>query len=325
MMELRRQVACRLSGKRGIGRASSFAALAVAFAAGGEPALGVPLVVERSDRRRRWRSRQGCGRRHCRVVFRHTPPLGRAKLLGNVGHLSVRAPAVGVGLELPLEIPCIEPRQSGREGAVSLSIQPVAGEAGIGRACLCSAERDHFPGYRKTIGRCRRARNAAGQGRGSEADGQGDADHSAWGTSMAPRRFRLMGRFGRYLGDRLHQALRFLFLLPLLATGCKPPPEERVEMALASPARGKVAIERVGCASCHTIPGIAWPEGKAGPILMGLDRRGLIAGRLPNRPEILAAFVRNAPALVPETTMPAMPLTRRESLDVAAYLYGLEG
>ena len=95
-------------------------------------------------------------------------------------------------------------------------------------------------------------------------------------------------------------------------------------MALASPERGKAAIERVGCASCHSIAGIDWPKGKAGPPLRAMNGRSLIAGELPNRPEILAAFVRDAPALVPGASMPAMPLTRREALDVAAYLYGLE-
>ena len=37
-----------------------------------------------------------------------------------------------------------------------------------------------------------------------------------------------------------------------------------------------------------------------------------------------AAFVRDAPRLVPGTTMPALPLSERESHDVAAYLYTLE-
>ena len=121
----------------------------------------------------------------------------------------------------------------------------------------------------------------------------------------------------------MRQAMPILFLLPLIAA-CKTPPGETTEMALASPERGKAAIERVGCASCHDIAGIDWPKGKAGPPLRAMGRRGMIAGELPNRPEVLAAFVRNAPALVPETSMPAMPLTSREALDVAAYLYGLD-
>lgn len=116
-------------------------------------------------------------------------------------------------------------------------------------------------------------------------------------------------------------AIRILLPLALAAAGCQPAPEAQTETPLASAARGKLAIERVGCASCHTIKGIGWPEGKTAPALAGLDRRALIAGQLPNRPDVLAAFVRNAPAMVPGTAMPAMPLSERDSLDVAAYLY----
>ena len=93
-------------------------------------------------------------------------------------------------------------------------------------------------------------------------------------------------------------------------------------MPQASAARGKAAIERVGCAACHRIPGVRWPQGTSGPSLDGFAEQGLIAGRLPNRPEVLAAFVRNAPGVLPGSTMPAMPLTEREARDVAAYLYG---
>lgn len=92
-------------------------------------------------------------------------------------------------------------------------------------------------------------------------------------------------------------------------------------MPVADAGRGKQAIERVGCGSCHTIPGIRWPEGKVAPALDSMAERALIAGRVPNRPELLARFVRDAPALVPGTTMPAMPLSEEESRDVAKYLY----
>ena len=92
-------------------------------------------------------------------------------------------------------------------------------------------------------------------------------------------------------------------------------------MPEANAARGKAAMERAGCGACHTIPGIRWPEGKVGPSLEGFAERGLIAGQLPNRPDVLAAFLRDAPALVPGTTMPAMPLSEAESRDAAAYLY----
>ena len=116
-------------------------------------------------------------------------------------------------------------------------------------------------------------------------------------------------------------------MLPLLlvAGACKPPPEQRPSMPVANAERGKDAIERVGCAACHSISGIRWPQGSAAPPIAGLKTRALFAGRLPNRPDVLARFVRNAPELVPGTAMPAMPLTEQEARDVAAYLYQVGG
>lgn len=107
----------------------------------------------------------------------------------------------------------------------------------------------------------------------------------------------------------------------LLAASCKPPPDEMQHMPLADPAAGRAVVERVGCGACHEIPGIRWPQGKSGPSLLGFAGQGLIAGRLPNRPDNLAAFVRNAPAVVEGTTMPAMPISEAEARDVAAFLY----
>ena len=116
-------------------------------------------------------------------------------------------------------------------------------------------------------------------------------------------------------------------LLPLLllAGACKPPPEERQFMPVADAELGRKAIERVGCASCHSIKGIDWPKGKVGPSLETFSRRALIGGRVPNQPELLARFVRNAPEVVPGTTMPPMPLSEEESRNVAAYLYKISG
>lgn len=117
------------------------------------------------------------------------------------------------------------------------------------------------------------------------------------------------------------------YLTPLLVlvAACQPPAGERHAMPDADPAAGLAVIERVGCGSCHDIPGLRWPRGRLGPSLVGFADQGLIAGRLPNRPAVLAAYVRNAPALTPGTTMPAMPLSEREARDVAAYLYTLAG
>lgn len=91
----------------------------------------------------------------------------------------------------------------------------------------------------------------------------------------------------------------------------------------ADPARGLAVIERVGCGACHTIPGVHWPQGKVAPQLANIANQALVAGELANRPDVLAAFVRDAPALLPRSTMPAMPISQDESRDVAAYLYSL--
>ena len=114
---------------------------------------------------------------------------------------------------------------------------------------------------------------------------------------------------------------RAVLSLLLLAGACKPPPEERQFMPAASVEQGKAAIERVGCGSCHTIPGIRWPQGRSAPALENMAERALIAGKLPNEPQMLARFVRNAPQVLPGSAMPAMPLTEEESRDIAKYLY----
>ena len=102
---------------------------------------------------------------------------------------------------------------------------------------------------------------------------------------------------------------------------CKPPPQERQVVDAAAAQRGKAVIERVQCASCHEINGVRWPKGRLGPSLLRFDDVGLIAGALPNRPELLADFVRDAPAVKTGSTMPPMPISDREARDVAAYLY----
>jgi mono/diheme cytochrome c family protein len=108
-----------------------------------------------------------------------------------------------------------------------------------------------------------------------------------------------------------------------LTVSCAPTGVQPRPIAGADPGEGRRIIERLGCGACHDIPGVAWPKGRTGPSLRGFADRPLIAGALPNQPQTLVAFLRNAPALAPQTGMPPMPLTEREARDVAAYLYTL--
>lgn len=95
-------------------------------------------------------------------------------------------------------------------------------------------------------------------------------------------------------------------------------------LAQADAAEGLRLIERHGCAACHAIPGVRWPQGRTGGDLTGVASRPMIAGLLPNQPAVMTALVRDAPALLPGTGMPPMPLTEAEARDVAAYLYTLD-
>ena len=95
-------------------------------------------------------------------------------------------------------------------------------------------------------------------------------------------------------------------------------------IAGADAARGLAVVERVGCAACHQIPGVSWPVGTVGGSLDGFAERSLIAGRLPNQPDVLTRWLRDAPSLSPETGMPPIPITETEARDVAAYLYTLK-
>jgi cytochrome c2 len=98
------------------------------------------------------------------------------------------------------------------------------------------------------------------------------------------------------------------------------------EVPGGDPARGRaiVASGVYGCPACHAIPGIRAPRGVVGPPLAGMARRVFIAGQLPNTADTLVAFLRNPPALVPETGMPDVGLGLAAARDVAAYLYTLE-
>lgn len=87
--------------------------------------------------------------------------------------------------------------------------------------------------------------------------------------------------------------------------------------------QGRAAIERYGCGSCHTIPGVRDAHGLVGPPLLWWSRRTFIGGELPNTPENLVRWIRSPQAVEAHTAMPALGLSDQEARDVAAYLYTL--
>lgn len=252
-----------------------------------------------------------CGRRRpaierqAGIIQSDRPALVEGKALRDPIHLSMTAAAIRIGFELSHKVTGIKAGQSRRSGAVPAPVQAMASEAGVAGTRVSPAVSDHSPVLGKAVERATIRRRAASQQGASGREKEFAHDPA----TVHSRRW-----------------FQWLAFAPLftLAAACKPPPDERQFMPVANAARGKAAIEQVGCGSCHTIPGVDWPQGKVGPRLAGLAERALIAGQLPNRPDALAAYIRNAPALVPGTAMPAMPVSKEQARDIAAYLYEQE-
>mgnify|MGYP003287333791 CR=1 FL=1 len=97
----------------------------------------------------------------------------------------------------------------------------------------------------------------------------------------------------------------------------------RAARALADGTHPRGPATRAAVIAFQAAKGLT-PNGVVGPPLGGIARRTFIAGQLPNRPEVLVAFLRDPPALVPSTGMPDTGVTREEARQIAAYLYTLE-
>jgi cytochrome c len=84
---------------------------------------------------------------------------------------------------------------------------------------------------------------------------------------------------------------------------------------------GRQLIAAYGCGSCHTIPGVPGADSMAGPPLMHFYQRMYIAGRLPNTPENLIAWIQHPQTIEPGTAMPNLGVSEAEAHDIAAYLF----
>jgi cytochrome c1 len=115
-------------------------------------------------------------------------------------------------------------------------------------------------------------------------------------------------------------ACALLCLAVLAACGGK---AEGRKVAGADASTGKRLVTQYQCGACHTIPDIPGAGGQAAPSLAGFGKLSYIAGRTPNQPERLTAWLLDPPALKPGTAMPAMGLTEEEARHMAAFLYTL--
>jgi len=108
-----------------------------------------------------------------------------------------------------------------------------------------------------------------------------------------------------------------LALFVLLAGAAQGQTAESVE-------RGKILLAQYQCGSCHAIPGVPGAKGEVAQTLRAWGQRSYIAGRLPNRPDVLARWIVDPQALVPGTTMPSMGVSLSDAQHIAAYLLSLK-
>lgn len=111
----------------------------------------------------------------------------------------------------------------------------------------------------------------------------------------------------------------------LLLTSCDQEQEQAAAaMTGGSPQRGRAAISRYGCATCHTIPGVHGADALVGPPLTQMGSRSYIAGVLPNTPDNMIRWIENPPQVDQLTAMPNLGVTDQDARDIAGYLYTLK-
>ncbi len=124
------------------------------------------------------------------------------------------------------------------------------------------------------------------------------------------------------LGGLLLIFLAFAIAL-LVNTANHTPVMAKQQVPEGDPLQAQAAIQKYGCGTCHTIPGIQSAHGKAGPELTNLSERSILAGRLPNNPDNLMLWIQHPQQVKPGSDMPEMGVSDSDARNIAAYLYSL--
>lgn len=111
----------------------------------------------------------------------------------------------------------------------------------------------------------------------------------------------------------MSRLIALLALVPLTACGRSDDPHAAAKQLIASQ-----------CAACHIVPGVPVAHGQVGPTLAAITRRQIIAGKLPNTPANLRAFLEHPQSVVPGGAMPELGLSPRQARIIADYLYTLD-
>lgn len=100
--------------------------------------------------------------------------------------------------------------------------------------------------------------------------------------------------------------------------------EPLIEVPGGDAANGPSAMQRYGCISCHTVPGVTGAQGTVGPPLNDFGNRAYIAGTLPNTADNLIHWIQNPQQVIPGNDMPELGVTDSDARDIASYLYTLQ-
>jgi len=127
------------------------------------------------------------------------------------------------------------------------------------------------------------------------------------------------------MSPRTAPALCALVAAGLLLAGCS----SRNAMDNGRPVTGDAAagaalIVKLGCGSCHDIPGIVDAHGMVGPPLAHIARRQFIAGLLRNTPDNMTTWLRFPQRIVPGNAMPDLGISDHDGRQITAYLATLK-
>jgi cytochrome c2 len=113
-----------------------------------------------------------------------------------------------------------------------------------------------------------------------------------------------------------------IFLVGGMA-GCSKPQADGLAgdpNAIGDATKGQALIEKLGCGSCHDIPGIVDAHGMVGPPLEHMASRQYVAGVLRNTPDNMVRWLRFPQDVVPGNAMPNLGISDDDARQIAAYL-----
>lgn len=109
-----------------------------------------------------------------------------------------------------------------------------------------------------------------------------------------------------------------LIVVVILGAGC-----DSDRASFGNAARGRELIDRYRCQACHAVPGVTRVAGTTAPSLARFARRSIIAGKSPNTPSNLIAYLQNPRGADPANTMPDLEIPPEDARDLAAFLMTL--